>query len=211
MLSEVFLTVLLTTGATAATSAPAPMEINDEKENGQVELTVQSGARTVVDDAAHDLLASLEFELGLTDRLELRAEFPLSIRSAEELELGLAYNFLRSDRVTFFAGVDVAPAEPAALILHLQSEIAMAQAEIRVEMTAGLDHEHSLQLDLAAGPEGSQWRGTLELRRETISSEVHVTPGLARKISGSWIGIGIALPHADHSQPSLQLKTGFDF
>jgi hypothetical protein len=143
MLSEVFLTVLLTTGATTAVSTPAPMEIAEGKENGQVELTVQSGAR--------------------------------------------------------------------ANVLHLQSEVAVAQMEIRVEMTAGLDRENRMQLDLAAGPEGSQWRGTLELRRETSTSEVRVTPGLARNTGGSWIGIGIALSHADHSQPSLQLKTGFDF
>jgi hypothetical protein len=81
MLSEALLTLLLTTGATTATSAPAQVEIAEGKENGQVELTVQSGAR--------------------------------------------------------------------ANVLRLQSEVAVPQTEIRVEMTA--DHENRRELDLAAG------------------------------------------------------------
>jgi hypothetical protein len=103
MLSEALLTLLLTTGATTATSAPAQVEINDGKEDGQIELlTVQSGVR--------------------------------------------------------------------ANVLRLQSEVAVAQTEIRVEMTA--DHENRRELDLAAGRRARR-RSGVECWSRVVNRALH--------------------------------------
>ena len=64
------------------------------------------------DVSVRSLAASLELELGVTDRLQFRAEMPVSALPAEGLEIGFVYELWRRDRVVFGAGLDFSPARP---------------------------------------------------------------------------------------------------
>jgi hypothetical protein len=147
----------------------------------------------------------------LSGRMQFRAEMPLSASHTDGAEIGVAYNFSRLDRATFFAGIDVEPADPSDLSLHFESELTLERGEIEVELTAGVGAERDVTLELAGSLDDSRWRGTLDLRSEPGVSQPRITPGVAWKVRDVWIGMGVAFPSARESKPSLVLKAVFEF
>jgi len=190
MLTNVLLAVLLST----AEAAPV-------RENGQIELMLSQET----DDAL------LELELAVTDRLRLRAELPVHAWVADDVEIGLAYELSRKGRPTLVVGIDSLVTHPSELTLRLGSDIPLGRGVIHSAVKVGVGHTRDVVLELDGARDGSNWAGTLELRHDSGASELRITPGVAWKVRGVWIGMGVALPSAGTSQTSLVFKTGFDF
>jgi hypothetical protein len=164
------------------------------------------------DDApVRSLAASLELELGVAHRLEFRAEMPVSALAAEGFEVGFVYELWSRDGVGLGAGLDLSPADPSAVSLRFEGDMPAGRGALHSELTVGVGHGREVVLSLAAGLGESNWRGTLEIGHESGVAELRMQPGMARKVGPAWLGLGLVLPAAASSSPSLLLEAVFDF
>jgi hypothetical protein len=196
MLTKVMVAVLLMASSAVVARAQSRFTV-DTGESGRHEGRVVGPA-----------VATLNI---VTGRMQFRAEMPLSASHADGAEIGVAYNVSRFERASFFAGIDVAPADPSDLSLRFESELTLEQGEIEAELTAGVGAEHDVALELTGNFADSRWRGTLDVRRESDIPALRITPGAGWKVRDVRVGMGVTLPSARESNPSLVLKAVFEF
>jgi hypothetical protein len=149
MTTKGLLALLLALGSAEAGLAQTIGRI-EPGENGRVQLTIsQSPDRAEV--------ARLEVEVGLSDRLQFFAELPIAVRPAEDVSIGLAYDFLPEGRSTLGAGIELQAADPSDLSLHLESVIALGRGEIHSQLEVGVGRTRDVVLELAGARRGANF------------------------------------------------------
>ncbi|MBV9069452.1 MAG: hypothetical protein JO093_18920 [Acidobacteria bacterium] len=193
------------------------VNVSRVQEKGEFQATLALRSRGDEETKGQSIGGWLDFELGLTDRLQVALETAVVDKSSmtakvKEVEVGLAYELVRRPSANLIVAVNCRPGAPENFELHVMNGWRAGRGEIHSGVVMEMDEgQRNVQFDLAGVWPWRDWRGTLEVRHQSHSEALSITPGVAWVRGGMQLGIGVGLPRHGQSRPPVMLSSTVEF
>lgn len=191
------------------------MEQASVQEEGETQLTLSfltSALKAADEQPGGDSAYALEIEYGLTSRLQIAVEVPVSDpprHDGGETEISFGYSLReRGAPASVVIALATSLADPSDVGASLLAGTVLGRGELH-SVFAYESKENLFELHLAAAYPFGRWRGLLEARHETRSAGVELTPGIAWRYDLLQVGVGVTMIRGEEPQFVAKISTEF--